>query len=296
MSWYGYSRYRRRRRSKTTTPRLVATVYHSLKVPSSVYERLKRRFTELSEAEDRIFLCEYRKRYGESAYRYLLNTYRRTNIDGRFLLNANPSGQTLERILQLVPKVLTTDERFSLFEEILNYNEPERDQATSYYSYGSGSDEKFSFSYNEWLSFGENKVVSAIRKLGDDLASSIDYQKKYDFTDISWLLDNDIAAFCHLIEQTRKVKIKTKIEAAVSDLSLLRNKWVNLENGTVSSSRHKELQYSFVLDTGRISLTIYDAKERAKEKRREKLNDALGMVGCLGIIVIFILFAMISKK
>ena len=110
------------------------------------------------------------------------------------------------------------------------------------------------------------------------------------------MLDNDIAAFCHLIEQTRKVKIKTKIEAAVSDLSLLRNKWVNLENGTVSSFRHQELQYSFVLDTGRISLTIYDAKERAKEKRREKLNEALGMIGCLGMIVIFILFAMLSKK
>lgn len=212
------------------------------------------------------------------------------------MLRASPSGRTLERILQLVPTVMSSDERFALFEDIIDYNEPEDE--IRYCSVGQldNFEKSLSFSYEEWVRSGEDQLRSCIEKIGKIVAASIDYTKKYDFSDIAWLLDQDIAAFCHLIENTRRAKIHSRINVALSDVSMLKQKWHDLSQGKVSAARHSELKYQFSMAGQHVSVTIYDAEERARLERREKVNDLLGKVGCLSVIVILILLMILGKK
>lgn len=294
MAYYGYHRRRYRGGFRPNYGAVQSHVNHSLKVPISVYEKLKKRFAALSSAEDRVFLEKYRQLYGENAYEYLVKTYRSVRIGDQYLLRASPSGRTLERILQLVPTVMSSDERFALFEDIIDYNEPEGEIRS--YSVGQLNFEKsLSFSYEEWVRSGENQLRSCIGKIGEAVSASIDYTKKYDFSDIAWLLDQDIAAFCHLIENTRKAKIRSQITVALSDVSMLKQKWHNLSQGKVSAVRHSELKYQFSMAGQHVSVTIYDAEERARLARREKVNDLLGKVGCLSVIVILILLMILGK-
>lgn len=294
MVYYGYRRHYWRHHYRGGGA-IVSNTYHSLKVPPSIYQKLKDRFSRLNRDEDVVFLTRYRKSYGESAYAYLLKTYRRTTIDGRYQMGATPSGKTLERILQLVPTVMTTDERFALFEEIINYNEPENAQQ-NYSSIYCNNQISYEFSYEDWGVRGRNSVISAIKDIEKQAFETVDYAAKYDFSDIAWLLDNDIKAFCQLIEQTRKCKIHAQIQSAIDDVNLLEKKWCNLQSGKLREERHSELKYQFELGGRRVCLTIFDAEERLLKRAREKRANLLSNIGCLSAIIILVLIGLLAKK
>ena len=225
----------------------------------------------------------------------MLKTYRRTTIDGRYQMGATPSGKTLERILQLVPTVMTTDERFALFEEIINYNEPENAQQ-NYSSIYCNNQISYEFSYEDWGVRGRNSVISAIKDIEKQAFETVDYAAKYDFSDIAWLLDNDIKAFCQLIEQTRKCKIHAQIQSAIDDVNLLEKKWCNLQSGKLREERHSELKYQFELGGRRVCLTIFDAEERLLKRARDKRANLLSNIGCLSAIIILVLIGLLAKK
>ena len=298
MWYYRYRRKKSRSSRKPSAGAVTSKIYHSLRVPDSVYVKLKDKFSLMTPDEDAKFLSRYREKYGESAYRYLMQTYRGSRVGNRYVMGSTPSSKTMERILQLVPSVMSTEERFSLFEEIINYNEP--DFVTGVV--GWGLNRNFSVSYEEWLSGKKREVISAIEEIGNAYISAIDYRRRYHFDDIQWLLDKDISVFCELIEKTRRLKVKTKIDSALNDLELLEEKWkaLSIQPSSGNSYRQSEIRYSFELGAHYVTLLIFDANERAKvqrmEKVKEKVQGALSTLGCAAIVVFILVLMCLSKK
>ena len=267
-----------------------------LYVPESVYDKLKGRFETLSDEDDKKFLMRYRQTYGEGAYQYLMRTYRSAHIGGRHLLKASPSGQTQRRLLKLIPTVMSSKERFELFEAIIDYNECNALRYSHRPPENSALDKTLSFSFDEWTRFGEKRVKACIADIGEFAVRAVDYKARYDFSDIEWLMDGDITAFCHLVENKRREELKSSVAAAISEVDALGSKWRNLADGTVGPMRKSEMKYRFSLAGHDIHVTIFDAKERARLAAREKLNDFLGKVGCLAVIVFIIICSLMTKK
>ncbi len=275
-----------------------------LSVPPRVYDKLKSRFKTLSGEDDQKFLTKYQQVYGESAYQYLVRTYRSARIGDQYFFKTSPSGQTQKRLLELIPTVMSPKERFELFEEIIDYNESKigNDEFENWkYSHGlhksRALSDSLSFSFDEWVRFGENRVKARIKEIGDCVVSAVNYKERYDFSEIEWLMGDDITKFCQLMENKRKEELKSSVATAISEVDALGSKWRDLKNGTVSHQRNSEMRYSFSLAGHNVHVTIFDAKERARMAAREKLNDFLGKaVGCLAVIVLIIILLLATKK
>ena len=78
-----------------------------------VFEDVKRTFLSLSPERLQAILDEYGKRYGASAREYAETTMKRWRSGGVIM-----SGQTMARLLDLVPRYLQPDEKFALVEKI----------------------------------------------------------------------------------------------------------------------------------------------------------------------------------
>src|SRR5439155_23839491 len=96
--------------------------YHQLtRRLGPIVDDVKRAFFNLDRIELKDLLSRYGEDYGDSARHYAEETYQRWK-SGRVEL----SGQTAERLLNLVPRYLSFEQRFSMVEKLCDYHALQR--------------------------------------------------------------------------------------------------------------------------------------------------------------------------
>ncbi len=260
-----------------------------LRIPSSVWTKLRRRFYSMSQSENAAFLAKYREKYGVGAYNYLVRTYRSQQVDGTYHSSTKPSGQLMGRILQLVPTIMSTEERFAIFEEIINESESEFDRTfrTPY----ALETVNLTYSFSEWVSGGEQ---SALRQLEDATAQELEglnFRSRYNFVPIKWLADKDIDAFCTLLEESRKGRIKSDLSSFQERISRLRSNFLGNANGATGHVQSSIIEQA-VIGNKRFVLQLYDGEER----KRQALSSRIQNSGCCVVFVLlFVLLFALAK-
>lgn len=179
---------------------------------------------------------DYGSIYGDSAGRYAKQTYPQWKSGATKL-----SGQTMERLVALVPPYLDPSQRFSLLEDVVK-----RHQST-----GHSKPYKTVEVNSELPAAGFAEIEQALSQMRqeDDLAhippQVLDAAK--------WLFDDDITAARALLAEAESKKNEIIKATATKELALLRR--------TVEAGQVKQASYSVEMPAGRLSVRVVTPKK-----------------------------------
>ena len=250
--------------------------YVGLFISYDVYMALERKLFALSETQKKQFFFIYGVKYGENAKQYAENTFYNWKHGLTKL-----SGATKDGVLQTVPKVLSAEERFELFEKIIEDNEAKQKKTANHF---------FECSISEWQT-ERKKIETAIYNATVSYIDSLDYAQKYDLTQIEWIADKDIETFKQWLEIAKKQAFSNKLSRLSSDLNVFESKWSKID---LSNPEEKkvEIEFQYNIPTDDFRIVIYNKIYRDAKKRNELINNWAGCL--LPVLILITLFCLMK--
>ena len=222
----GYRRYARKRwRNK-----YQAKYSELVSLFGSAVEDVRKAFMAMGCHNLDALLADYGEIYGQSAERYARGAFDNWKNGQRRL-----SGQTLERLVELVPPYLSFSERYAILRSVIKHNKPTGTHKTVRVNikepsagFAEASRALASMDYSDPLAYLPEKVMKAA----------------------TWLYANDVTAARAMLAQADRVENDLMRESAAREFELLRR--------TITSGQIKSASYSLSLPAGRLSLVAYD--------------------------------------
>ncbi len=244
MAYNPYSRGKRFRRSsgyysgwsslRFSAKRTKYEELHSL-IGSAVGE-IKREFFSLPEhSRDQLF-TKYGIEYGASAESYARNTFKSWRSGSTLL-----SGQTMERLIQLVPPYLSAQKRYSFLEIIVNAHKKST-------SVRSAKIIKIN-TESPHLGIAEIKNVLPTLEIKDPLAHIPENVMRA----ANWLYDDDITVARAMLSQAESKYNELIKASALRDLQLI--------YGAISADQIKSANYRVTMPAGTLDIQIYTPKK-----------------------------------
>lgn len=248
-------------------------------IPFSVYIFLENKLFSFSDEAIKEFLDIYGSKYGEGAKRYAEKTFYKWQH--RFI---NLSGATRDRLLQVVPRLLSTEERFGLFEKIIEYNEAKQKQSNCSWRY----------SVNEWKT-NRKRIELILRNTTISYLDSLDYDQKYDLTQIEWVADKDVDTFKKVLEAQKKQAILNKLSMLGTELDIFESKWDKID-GNDSMGKEVEIKFQYSIPTYNFSICIYNKTYHDTQITKAGVAVVFfSFVGDLCVALVFFLVLMLLK-
>lgn len=239
MSYSSYGRgYGRRRAYRSWKGRSYQpTRFTELSVLfGSAVGSIKQAFLSLEEDALEGLFDDYSSLYGDSAGRYARKTYPQWK-SGKTKL----SGQTMERLVALVPPYLGAESRYSLLNDVVN-----RHRQTGY------SKPYKSIEVNsEQPAAGFSEIESALNQMKQEDALAHIPERVLDAA--RWLFDDDITAARALLAEADSKNNEIIKATAVKELALLRR--------TVETGQVKQASYSVEMPAGRLRVSVFTPKK-----------------------------------
>lgn len=182
------------------------------------------------EALDELF-SDYGAIHGDSAERYARKTYPNWKVGA-----TNLSGQTLTRLVELVPPYLSAEQRMQLVDILVAKHKPRNDYALNVISVNSTEPRE---------GFAEIDKALSKMEVEDELAHLPDFVMKA----AKWLYDDDVTAARAVLAQATKAENDMKKAQARKDLELLKR--------TVGTGQVKTANYSVDLPAGRLQVRVF---------------------------------------
>jgi hypothetical protein len=180
------------------------------------------------DALDELF-SDYGEMYGESAERYARNTFPKWKSRSTSL-----SGQTMERLVELVPPYLSAEQRFSILKAVLKRHKKSVDTRIIRINIKEPS-----------LGFSEIGDALASMKTQDVLANLPERVMKA----ASWLYDDDITAARAMLADAERLENDIVRASAQREIDLLKR--------TILTGQVKAANYSVETPAGRLQVVAY---------------------------------------
>ncbi len=227
--YYKRNRYRRSagshyKHSKPSVESRLKTL-----VGSGVLREVKSIFFTLDQSSLTRLLNEYGRTHGENARSYAVKTYEDWRSG-----KVNLSGQTLERLLEKVPRYISASKRFELLKLVVDHNKPRLNQQISISINASEPDAGFQNLYSK---IGE---VTNPDKLVNIPARTMDAA--------TWLYDDDITVARAMLAQIVQAEDQIKKNSALAEVQLLER--------TVRSGQISRATQSFRFSNCTVSATV----------------------------------------
>lgn len=233
---YRYNRYRNRRSfggystPSTKKSRLSGKIGY-------VWQDILKDFFSLSKSNLESLFSRYEEEYGANAAKYARAAYPKWKSGA-----TKTSGQTIERLVNLVPRYLSTTRRLELLNKVVDYNDRKR---------GGKKDYRIRINVKSPAE-GLRLLTEALDELApQDILATI---PKEVFSVAEWLYDDDITAFRGLIAQSRSTEYSISRTNAENTVRTI--------NQTIANSRSDEntftdANYSVSFPTGNLSVTVF---------------------------------------
>lgn len=191
--------------------------------------QIRSAFLSLDEDARNELFSDYGAIYGDSAERYARKTFPKWKSGA-----TNLSGQTMERLVELVPPYLLPEQRFSILQNVLKHHKK------------SASHRSIRINIKEPAAgFSELQSALASMSHGDVLAHLPEHVMKT----ASWLYDDDITGARAMLAKAERLEndmIRTK---AAREIELLRK--------TISSGQIKTASYNVEMPAGKLDVIAY---------------------------------------
>lgn len=247
-------------------------------IPEHIYIDLKKHFFSLNSQQLNCFLKFYEEKYGSGARKYARQTFEAWTSG-----NINISSETQKRILQIVPKLLSTNERFNLFEEILQYNIKNK-----YHPIQKVLDYELAI---EEFKTQKKLIIQEMVKITEDHYQSIEYSKLFDFSAINWIVEDDVTAFNQLLQNIEKERAKETLKTALFDLEQIEKKW-NKIDWSNNSSNESEIRKTIETPILKVNIIVYNPVYR----RIKGFYDFLGGLAILSFPFLISILGFIFSK
>lgn len=189
-------------------------------------DEIRKEFLELNkDAIDELFL-DYGAMHGDSAERYARKTYS-SWCDGTTKL----SGQTMERLVELVPPYLSSPSRLRILKLVLAKNKPSGIFAT--------------------IKINIKEPEHGFKHLDEELsrmiiADELAYLPRNVMEAATWLYDNDVTAARAMLAEATKFENEMLKRNALKEIDLLKR--------TIKSGQIKSANYNVEMPAGRLSV------------------------------------------
>lgn len=229
MGYYGRRRYRTWR-SRGWGGSSGPSKYSALSgLFGDAVTQIRKAFLELDDdALDELFL-DYGAMHGDSPEKYARNTFHKWKSGATKL-----SGQTMERLMELVPPYLSQDQRFSILKLVLTKHQryaPHRSIKINVKEPGEG--------------FTELERILATMTQRDLLAHLPEKVMKA----ASWLYDDDITAARSMLAEADRIENEQIRARARREIELLKR--------TISTGQVKAATYTVQMPAGTLSVTAF---------------------------------------
>lgn len=231
MGYYRHRRYRSWRSrgwsaSSGSGPSKYATLANLF---GDALKEIRKSFLDLDEEALDELLSDYGAIHGESAEKYARKTYQSWKSGSTAL-----SGQTMERLVELVPPYLSPEQRFSLLKLVLKRHKPSVPTTTIKinvkepgFGFGELTKRLDSMSHTNVLAHLPDSVMKAA----------------------SWLYDDDITAARAMVADAEKLENDLIRSSAAKEIELLKR--------TISTGQVKAASYSVKMPTGTLNVVAY---------------------------------------
>jgi len=225
MSYYRHRRYRNWR-YRSTKP----TVYHTLYgLFGDAVNSIRKAFLSLGGDALEELLQDYGSLYGVSAERYARKTFIYWRSGSTKL-----SGQTMERLVELVPPYLSPEQRFELIQGVLKRHKPTKPYRVISVN---GKEPE--------AGLKEIDTVLASMKQDDPLA----FVPEKVMQAANWLYDEDITVARAMIAEAQNAENELIKKAAAREIELLKR--------TVRSGQLKAANYDVEMPAGKLSIVVF---------------------------------------
>lgn len=229
MSYYGRSRYRSWR-SRGYGSSFRPSKYSML---TSLFGggvgEIRRAFLNLSEDGIDELFSDYGSIYGDSAEKYARKTFPKWKSGA-----TNLSGQTMERLVELVPPYLSAEERFSILQLVLKTHKKSAPQKA------------IRINVKE-PSAGFQELQEALRGMSHDDVLAHLPEKVMEAA--KWLYDDDITSARAMLAEAERRENDLIRSSAEKEISLLQR--------TISSGQVQAANYSVTMPAGTLSVVAY---------------------------------------
>jgi hypothetical protein len=194
---------------------------------------IRRAFLNLDDdALDELF-SDYGSIYGDSAEKYARKTFPKWKSGA-----TNLSGQTMERLVELVPPYLSSEQRFSILQLVLKNHEKSGPQKTIRINVKEPS-AGFQELQNSLSSMSHDDVLAHLPENVMEAAK--------------WLYDDDITSARAMLAEAERRENDLIRASATKEIALLQR--------TISSGQVKAASYSVAMPAGKLSVVAYSPSE-----------------------------------
>jgi len=195
-----------------------------------IVDNVRDAFFELSEESLHSLLMVYRNKYGHKPADYALEAYPIWKSGKRKM-----SGQTAQRLLDLIPKYLTSEQRFTMVKKLCDYHSETIDH------YISVDKDNINQAFSE-----VEKAINKIKK-----SHSLKYIPEDVLETVKWLNDADIVVTRSMLSQIDDV-MHHQVEQSIA-----RNQ--DLIHSVLSNKETKHYHETFKFPNGTITLQMTDS-------------------------------------
>lgn len=236
MSYYGYGRSYRRRRGRSYRRSSGPSKYGALfRNFGAVVGEIRQAFLDLEEDALDELLKDYGAIHGSSAERYARKTFPAWKGGA-----TNLSGQTLERLVELVPPYLAPEKRMELVTLLAKQHEPR------------GSKPYKNISINiEAPGNAFAEIDAALNAL--DTEDVLAHLPEDVMKAATWLYDDDMTAARAVLAEAKRAQNETMKQAARREIELLKR--------TLASGQAETANYSVELPAGTLSVHAFTPRK-----------------------------------
>lgn len=221
-----YRSWRSRGYSGTASPSKYTALLHLF---GGGVEEIRRAFLALEEdALDELF-TDYGTIYPASAESYARKTYPKWKLGTTSL-----SGQTMERLVALVPPYLTSEQRFSILKSVLKSHKK------------TGSQKSIKINVKE-PSAGFSELQNALNLMSHD--DVLAHLPEHVLKAADWLWDDDITSARAMLAEAERMENDLIRTSATREIGLLMR--------AISSGQIKTASYSVTMPAGKLSVVAY---------------------------------------
>jgi len=225
----GYYRYKRRYRgwrSKGYTPSKYTSLTRLL---GDAVNGIKHDFLSLDDEPLEYLLKDYKDIYGSSAMRYARSTFSKWKSGETKL-----SGQTMERLIELVPPYLSPEQRFDLLRQVLRKHPPSKPYKSIRINVEDPEE-------------GFSEIDIALESLiHEDILAHVPEKV---MKAASWLYDDDITVARSMLAEAERKENDIIQDSSWREVELLKR--------TIRSGHVKSASYSVKMPAGTLSIVAY---------------------------------------